>query len=85
LRRWPVCQPLWRQSGARLRVCPRVFKSGRRSQVEFPQILSAYDSVAGWVTSQGLTAAGSPREVYFTDFKTARSNDEVCDVALPVQ
>jgi DNA-binding transcriptional MerR regulator len=57
----------------------------RKAQVEFPQILSAYDSVAGWVVSQGLTVAGAPREVYFTDFVSAGPNDEVCDVALPIQ
>jgi DNA-binding transcriptional MerR regulator len=57
----------------------------RKAQVGFPQILSAYDSVAGWVTSQGLAVAGSPREVYFTDFVSAGPADEVCDVALPIE
>lgn len=57
----------------------------RKAQVEFPQILSAYDGVAGWVSSRKLTVAGSPREVYFGDFVSARPADEVCDVALPIQ
>lgn len=57
----------------------------RKAQVAFPQILSAYDAVTGWVTSQGLAVAGSPREVYFTDFVSARPTDEVCDVALPIR
>jgi DNA-binding transcriptional MerR regulator len=56
----------------------------RKAQVEFPQILSAYDGVMGWVASRGLTMAGCPREVYFTDFVSAGSTDEVCDVAVPI-
>ena len=55
----------------------------RKAQVAFPQILSAYDAVTEWVTSARLTVAGSPREVYFSDFRSAGATDEVCDVALP--
>lgn len=50
-----------------------------------PQILSAYDEVIGWVTSENLTVDGAPREVYFTDFVSAGPTDEVCDVACPIQ
>ena len=57
----------------------------RKAQVEFPQILFAYDGVARWIHSQGLAVAGPPREVYFTDFAAAGTNDEVCDVAFPGQ
>jgi hypothetical protein len=57
----------------------------RKAQVGFPQILSAYDGVAAWVAAQGLAVAGSPREVYFTDFVSAGPGDEVCDVALPIE
>ena len=56
----------------------------RKSQVEFPQILSAYDAVASWVRSNGKSITGSPREVYFNDFAAAGPDDEVCDVAFPV-
>ena len=56
----------------------------RKAQVEFPQILSAYDGLAGWAAARGRTIAGQPREVYFADFLGARSTDEVCDVALPI-
>jgi DNA-binding transcriptional MerR regulator len=56
----------------------------RKAQIAFPQILSAYDAVAAWVTAQGLTAAGAPREIYFTDFISAAPADEVCDVAFPI-
>jgi DNA-binding transcriptional MerR regulator len=57
----------------------------RKAQVAFPQILSAYDGVAGWAASQGVAVTGSPREVYFADFVSARPADEVCDVALPIE
>ena len=52
--------------------------SGRASQ-----ILSAYDAVEQCISSHGLADAGSPREVYFTDFDPAEPADEVCDVAYP--
>ena len=55
-----------------------------KAQVEYPQILSAYDAVAQWITAQGRSVTGSPREVYFTDWDAAGPNDEVCDVAFPV-
>ncbi|MGH3982379.1 MAG: MerR family transcriptional regulator [Pseudonocardiaceae bacterium] len=57
----------------------------RKAQVEHPQILSAYDVVEQWIRSRGLTDAGSPREVYFTDFDPAGPADEVCDVAYPIR
>jgi DNA-binding transcriptional MerR regulator len=56
----------------------------RKAQVEFPQILSAYDALTAWVVSQGLTVTGAPREIYFTDFTSASPIDAVCDVALPI-
>lgn len=57
----------------------------RKAQVEYPQILSAYDAVEHWISSQGLADAGNPREVYFTDFDSAAPTDEVCDVAYPIR
>jgi len=56
----------------------------RRAQVEYPQILSAYDAVTQWLSGRGLDATASPREVYFTDFAAAGPADEVCDVAFPI-
>ena len=56
-----------------------------KAQVEFPQILSAYDAVSQRIASRGLAAAGSPREVYFTDVDAAAPTDEVCDVAFPLR
>ena len=56
----------------------------RRAQVEFPQILSAYDALVQWIGSNGRTYAGASREVYFADYATAAPTDEICDVAFPV-
>jgi DNA-binding transcriptional MerR regulator len=55
-----------------------------KAQVEFPQILSAYDAVASWVGANGKTVVGAPREVYFNDFAAAALDDEVCDIAFPI-
>lgn len=55
-----------------------------KAQIEYPQILSAYDAVAQWIATQGRTVAGSPREVYFGDYEAAAPTDEVCDIAFPV-
>lgn len=56
-----------------------------KSQVEFPQILSAYDAVAQWIGAHGRSIADSPREVYFADWNAAGPSDEVCDVAFPIR
>jgi DNA-binding transcriptional MerR regulator len=56
----------------------------RKAMVEYPQILTAYDAVERWVTANGIAIAGSPREVYFTDFMAAGPDDEVCDIAFPI-
>ncbi|HEX6681957.1 MAG TPA: MerR family transcriptional regulator [Candidatus Limnocylindrales bacterium] len=56
----------------------------RKAQVEYPQILSAYDAVAQWIATQKLSISASPREIYFTDFPAAAPDDEVCDVAYPI-
>jgi len=55
-----------------------------KAQVEYPQILSAYDAVAGWIEPRDCAVAGSPREVYFADWDEAGPDDEVCDIAFPV-
>jgi DNA-binding transcriptional MerR regulator len=67
-------EPAHREAYARL----------RKAQVEFPQILSAYDGVERWIDERGLTVADAPREVYFADFAAAGPGDEVCDVAFPI-
>jgi DNA-binding transcriptional MerR regulator len=55
----------------------------RKAQVEFPQILSAYDAVTLWLSAGGREGNDSPREVYFADWDKAGPEDEVCDVAFP--
>ena len=55
-----------------------------KAQVEFPQILSAYEAVDHWIRKEGRSVAGSPREVYFADWDEASAADEVCDIAFPV-
>ncbi len=87
-----ACVPIGRMQAAAvdgaIRVEPahrEAYLRLRKAQVEFPQILSAYDGVTAWVISQGLTVTGAPREIYFTDFASAGPTDEVCDVALPIQ
>jgi DNA-binding transcriptional MerR regulator len=55
-----------------------------KAQVEFPQILSAYEAVDSWIRREGRTMTGSPREVYFADWDAAAPTDEVCDIAFPV-
>jgi len=57
----------------------------RKAQVQYPQILSAFDAVSEWISSAGRSNDGSPREVYFTDFMAAGLADEVCDVAFPIR
>jgi DNA-binding transcriptional MerR regulator len=68
------CEPAHREAYTRI----------TKAQVEYPQILSAYDAVAGWIGSEGRTIAGSPREVYFAEWDAAAPTDEVCDIAFPV-
>lgn len=57
----------------------------RKSMVEYPQILTAYDAVEQWIGEQGKTIADAPREVYFTDFMAAGTDDEACDIAFPIE
>ncbi len=57
-----------------------------RAQLEYPQILSAYDAVADWISSAGLVQAGPPRESYLrgVDVGAAAPDDPVCHVAYPI-
>jgi len=57
----------------------------RKSQVEFPQILDAYDAVDAWIQQNQETCTDSPREVYFADFMNAGPDDEVVDIAFPIK
>ena len=56
-----------------------------KAQVDYPQILSAFDAVAEWIGTHGRSVVGSPREVYFADWAASGPIDGVCDVAIPVR
>jgi DNA-binding transcriptional MerR regulator len=56
-----------------------------KSQVGFPQILSAYDAVQQWIEREGHREAGPSREVYFAaDWAALAPGDAACDIAFPV-
>jgi len=54
-----------------------------KAQLDFPEILTAYDAVSVWISENG-TQAGPPREIYFADIHAAADDDLVCDVAFPI-
>ena len=86
-----VCVPVDRARAGALGVATREEPAHReaylritKAQVAFPQILSAFDAVARWVTANEHTATLPPREVYFADWDASGPDDEVCDVAYPI-
>ena len=86
-----VCLPVDPAAGGGLTAATREEPAHReayvritKAQVGFPQILSAYETVARWIAEQNLPATAPPREVYFTDFMAAAHDDEVCDIAFPI-
>jgi DNA-binding transcriptional MerR regulator len=88
-----ACVPIAHDAGAAttthaMRVEPahrEAYVRLRKAQVAFPQILSAYDGVARWAAVKDVEITGAPREIYFADFRSAGSSDDVCDVAFPVR
>lgn len=56
-----------------------------KREIEFPEILKAYDSVEQWMSSKGKQMTGSPREVYFADWDAIGDDDPACDIAWPYQ
>ena len=48
------------------------------SQTDFPEILGAYDAVAGWAAENGRQLAGPPREIYL-------DNEPRMEIAWPLQ
>jgi hypothetical protein len=86
-----VCTPVEPALADRLDAATRVEPAHReayvaipKSLVAFPDILTAYDAVAGWIEREGETVLGSPREVYFADFDAAGPDDPVVDIAFPI-
>jgi hypothetical protein len=62
---------------AYVRVAKKTVLSGHLGDV--------YVSIERWLDSNGLAIAAAPRETYWTDFFSADQDDEVFDVAFPVQ
>jgi DNA-binding transcriptional MerR regulator len=54
-----------------------------KGEIEFPGLLQAYDAVAKHLKTKGISECGSPREVYFADWSSAKDTDLVCDIAFP--
>jgi DNA-binding transcriptional MerR regulator len=91
-----VCAPVARETRLSARLLPgavrlevahrEAYVTISRAQLEFPQILSAFDAVGQWLAGSGRCQAGPPREVYLTgtDVAAAAPGDPVCDVAFPV-
>lgn len=78
------------QSGAdaRVRVEParsEAYTRLTKSQVAFPDILAAYDSVEAWLKENGKKPSGSPREVYFAEWDNLAGEDPACDIAWPYE
>jgi hypothetical protein len=85
-----LCVPVVPEIAAKAGLTTRVEPAHRegyvrliKAQVEFPQILSAYDAVLAWAHARG-NGHGAPREVYLGDFLAAAPDDEICDVAIPI-
>lgn len=83
----PIADPVGRDTAhVALREEPahrEAFTRLTKAQVEFPQILSAFDAVTHWLAAEGKQGSDAPREVYFADWDAAGIDDEVCDVAFP--
>jgi DNA-binding transcriptional MerR regulator len=88
-----VCAPVAHEAGlppgsaVRLEAAHReAYVRISRAQLDFPQILSAFDAVGQWLAGTGRCQAGPPREVYLrgADIAAAAPGDPVCDVAFPV-
>jgi DNA-binding transcriptional MerR regulator len=54
-----------------------------KRQIRFPEILRAYDAVAGWLQQHGVRPTLPPREIYFTDMAAAADDDPAADIAFP--
>jgi DNA-binding transcriptional MerR regulator len=52
------------------------------SQCEFPEIIGAYDAVAGWAKESGRELDGPPREIYLSD--PAREEPRM-EIAWPIR
>jgi effector-binding domain-containing protein len=86
-----VCTPMDATAASALDAATRVEPAHReayvtipKSLVAYPEILTAYDAVEGWVNEHGESVIASPREIYFADFAVAGPEDPVVDIAFPI-
>jgi len=56
-----------------------------RAQIRYPDILSAYDAVETWISENGHTQTGAPREYYFADPSSGPDDEPVAHVAFPIR
>lgn len=56
-----------------------------RDDCYFPQIMSAYDVLRGWVARQRREPTGPPREVYLAHWCDIDGTDPFVHVAQPIQ
>ena len=73
--------------GLQVRVEPaheEAYATITKAQCRFPEILQAYDAVAGAINERGWEMAGSPREVYFVDIDAVGDDDPFVDIAWPM-
>lgn len=61
------------------------FTTVTRAQVRYPDIVSAYDAVERWISENGKTVTGPPREVYFADPSTGDNDEPVAHIAFPIK
>jgi DNA-binding transcriptional MerR regulator len=54
-----------------------------KTEVEFPGILRAFESVHRWLQKHDKTPSAAPREVYFAPWDEVGVNDPACDIAWP--
>lgn len=55
------------------------------AQAAFPEIHSAYDAVAGWITDHGFSFAGPVREIYHRWNGTPGHPDNRLEIAWPIR
>jgi len=55
-----------------------------RAQVQYPDILSAYDAIERWIAAHNEQIAGSPREIYFADPSSGDDDELIADIAFPI-
>jgi DNA-binding transcriptional MerR regulator len=86
-----LCLPVEPEAADRVGLLTRVepaheevFVRLTKAQTEYPQILSAYDTLFAWAAEHGKQRRAAPREVYLSFFPSAAPDEQVCDVALPI-